>query len=58
MKLLSVSVSGFKNVSKTTIELGGITVLASPNNYGSPTYSTLSHSDSSSSMQAADCARR
>lgn len=34
MKLLSVSVSGFKNVSKTTIELGGITVLASPNNYG------------------------
>ena len=34
MKLLSVSVSGFRNVSKTTIELGGITALVSPNNYG------------------------
>ena len=34
MKLLSISVSGFKNILKTTIELDGITALVSPNNYG------------------------
>jgi hypothetical protein len=34
MRLLSVSVSGFKNVAQTTIELDGITALVSANNYG------------------------
>ena len=34
MKLLSVSVSGFRNIAKTTIELGGISAIVSPNNYG------------------------
>lgn len=34
MELLSVSVGGFRNLANTTIELGGITALVSPNNYG------------------------
>lgn len=34
MKLLSLTVGGFKNLSQTTIELGGITAFVSPNNYG------------------------
>ena len=34
MKLLSVAVSGFRNVAQTTIELGGISAIVSPNNYG------------------------
>ena len=34
MELLSVSVGGFRNLAYTTIELGGITALVSPNNYG------------------------
>ncbi len=34
MRLLSVRVSGFRNIFDTAIELDGITVLASPNNYG------------------------
>lgn len=34
MKLLSITVSGFRNVASTTLELGGITALVSPNNYG------------------------
>lgn len=34
MKLLSVTVSGFRNVTQTTIALGGISVIVSPNNYG------------------------
>ena len=33
MELLSVSVGGFRNLAYTTIELGGITALVSPNNY-------------------------
>ena len=34
MKLLSLTVGGFRNVAETTIELGGITAFVSPNNYG------------------------
>lgn len=34
MKLLNLTVGGFKNLSQTTIELGGITAFVSPNNYG------------------------
>ncbi|MDY3970532.1 MAG: AAA family ATPase [Atopobiaceae bacterium] len=34
MKLLSLTVGGFKNLSQTTIELDGITAFVSPNNYG------------------------
>lgn len=34
MKLLRVTVSGFRNVAHTTIELGGISAIISPNNYG------------------------
>ena len=34
MKLLSITISGFRNVANTTLELGGITALISPNNYG------------------------
>lgn len=34
MKLLSVTVSGFRNVAQSTIELGGISAVVSPNNYG------------------------
>ncbi len=34
MKLLSVAVSGFRNITQTTIELGGISAILSPNNYG------------------------
>lgn len=34
MKLLSVTVSGFRNIAETTIELGGISAIVSPNNYG------------------------
>lgn len=34
MKLLSVTVGGFRNVARTTIELDGITALVSPNNFG------------------------
>lgn len=34
MRLLGLTVGGFRNVAKTTIELGGITAFVSPNNYG------------------------
>lgn len=34
MKLLSLTVGGFRNIAETTIELGGITAFVSPNNYG------------------------
>lgn len=34
MKLLSVAVSGFRNIAETKIELDGITAIVSPNNYG------------------------
>ena len=34
MRLLSLTVGGFRNVAETTIELGGITAFVSPNNYG------------------------
>ena len=34
MRLLSLTVGGFRNLSETTIELGGITAFVSPNNYG------------------------
>jgi predicted ATPase len=34
MKLLKLTVGGFRNISETTIELGGITAFVSPNNYG------------------------
>lgn len=34
MRLLSLTVGGFRNVSDTTISLGGITAFVSPNNYG------------------------
>lgn len=34
MKILSVTVGGFRNVEETTFELGGIVGLVSPNNYG------------------------
>ena len=34
MKLLSISISGFRNIAETHIELGGITAFVSPNNYG------------------------
>lgn len=34
MKLKSVTVGGFKNLMKTTIELSNITAIVSPNNYG------------------------
>lgn len=34
MRLLSVTVSGFRNVAQTTIEFGGINAIVSPNNYG------------------------
>jgi predicted ATPase len=34
MKLLSLTVGGFRNIAETTIELGGITTFVSPNNYG------------------------
>lgn len=34
MRLLSLTVGGFRNVAETTIELGGITTFVSSNNYG------------------------
>lgn len=34
MRLLSLTVGGFRNIAETTIELGGITAFVSPNNYG------------------------
>ncbi|MBQ7265344.1 MAG: AAA family ATPase [Firmicutes bacterium] len=34
MKIKSITVSGFKNLRKTTIELSNITAIVSPNNYG------------------------
>ncbi len=34
MKLLNVTLSGFRNIASTTIELGGINAIVSPNNYG------------------------
>lgn len=34
MRLLSLTVGGFRNLSETTIELGGISAFVSPNNYG------------------------
>ena len=34
MELLSIGVGGFRNLAYTTIDLGGITALVSPNNYG------------------------
>lgn len=34
MKLMSLSVGGYKNLAKTTVELEGLTALISPNNYG------------------------
>lgn len=34
MRILSVTVGGFRNVEETTFELGGIVGLVSPNNYG------------------------
>ncbi|MGN0262198.1 MAG: AAA family ATPase [Eggerthellaceae bacterium] len=34
MRLLNVGVSGFRNVTDTVIELGGINAIVSPNNYG------------------------
>jgi len=34
MKVIAVTVGGFKNVSRTRFELGGILGLVSPNNYG------------------------
>ncbi len=34
MKLLSITVGGFKNLNTTKIKLNGITALISPNNYG------------------------
>lgn len=34
MKLLSVTVSGFRNIAETTVEFGGMSALVSPNNYG------------------------
>lgn len=34
MRILSVTVGGFRNVARTTIELGGMVALVSPNNFG------------------------
>lgn len=34
MKLLSLTIGGFRNIAETTIELGGIIAFVSPNNYG------------------------
>lgn len=34
MKLLSMTVGGFRNLARTKVELGGITAFVSPNNYG------------------------
>lgn len=34
MKLLRITVSGFRNIAETTLDLDGITALVSPNNYG------------------------
>lgn len=34
MELLNIGVGGFRNLAYTTIDLGGITALVSPNNYG------------------------
>lgn len=34
MRILSITVGGFRNIEKTTFELGGIVGLVSANNYG------------------------
>jgi len=34
MRLLSITVGGYRNIAETTIELSGITAFVSPNNYG------------------------
>ena len=34
MKIKSISVGGFKNLKRSTIQLNNITAIISPNNYG------------------------
>lgn len=34
MRIVSLTVGGFRNLDRTTIELSGITAVAAPNNYG------------------------